>query len=151
MGKSINRKPLVKKTTPAVDRKKSPAEDRGRVSNPKENIFRERLSPAPLAVAPAEEGKKSASVTVIPVRAVHITEVDVNGTAMLRDANAAIDEKITGTGSVFPSRPVSLYLHFTGLPNTLVAVELIIDAVTEYKEDVYIPESGNLVMQKNIA
>ncbi len=151
MGKSINRKPLVKKTTTAVDRKTSPAKDSGRVNNLQENFFWERLSPAPLAAVPAEEGKKSASVTVIPVRAIHITEVDVNGTALLRDANAAIDEKITGTGSVYPSRPISLYLHFPGLPNTLVAVELIIDAVTEYKEDVYIPESGNLVMQKNIA
>ncbi len=103
-----------------------------------------------LLVGILPDGKKNTVVTLIAVRPVHISSIEVNSLVLMADRDAVKDELVMAAGSSFDSRPISFYLHLTGLPNTLISVELLMDGMSEDKSDLYIPNSGNLVVQKNI-
>lgn len=97
------------------------------------------------------ETKKAATVTITPVNDVHLIETDVNAVALATDTDILKDQVFTRTENISPVRPLSFYINITGTANTMITVKLELGAVTEYKGDIYIPDSGRLTVQKIIA
>jgi len=94
---------------------------------------------------------KKATVTITPVKDIHIVETEVNAVTITTDMDVQKDQAFTASQPVLPSRPLSFFINITGLANTMVSIELVLDTASEFKGDIYIPNSGRLVVQKIIA
>ena len=95
-------------------------------------------------------GDKAAKLTITPVQDIHIVEIDVNAIEIVKDTDVQKDEAFESTKNIFPTRPLSLFINITGIPNTMIAINFDLDTVNEFKGNLFIPNSGRLIIQKII-
>ena len=95
-------------------------------------------------------GDKPAKLSITPVQEIHIVEIEVNAVELVRDTDVQKDEVFVATKDIFPTRPLSLFINITGIPNTMVEVILELDSTNEFKGNLFIPNSGRLIIQKII-
>ena len=109
------------------------------------------LSNSPISLfATSAEREKEGTLTIKPVQDIHIVEIEINTISFAKDENVQKDQNFTATQNIFPTRPLSLFLHITGIPNTMISINFDLDSKNEFKGDLFIPNSGRLVIQKII-
>lgn len=95
-------------------------------------------------------GDKPAKLTITPVQDVHIVEIEVNAIEIVLDTDVQKDQAFEVTKDIFPTRPLSLFINITGIPNTMVAINFDLDSTNEFRGNLFIPNSGRLIIQKII-
>lgn len=97
-----------------------------------------------------ELGDKAAKLTITPVQDIHIVEIEVNAIEIVTDTDVNKDVAFEVSKNIFPTRPLSLFINITGIPNSMISVNLDLDTLNEFKGNLFIPNSGRLIIQKII-
>jgi hypothetical protein len=108
------------------------------ISSPGFNSFREDIN------------KKDAKISIMPVQDIHIVEIEVNTEKLVKDRDVQANQPFNANAKVSPTRPISLFINITGIANTMISIELEIEGKNEFKGDLFIPNSGRLIIQKII-
>jgi hypothetical protein len=92
-----------------------------------------------------------AVVKITPVRDIHVVEIDVNAKNIVKDLDVGADQTHIANGQVSPDKPVFLFIHVTGIPNTQIVVVLEFDGKEIFNSPIHIdPNSGRIVTNQII-
>lgn len=87
----------------------------------------------------------TATVKISPAKEIHVVEIDVNEETLLKDTDLQGGQTHMESGEVSPTKPITLYVHIVGEPNTRIDFELEFEGSQVFSSPLFIPSTGRLI------